>query len=47
VFSPCLGKMTKEMKLTAKTKVAKETKLFEEKKAANPYITDSLSPWKK
>jgi hypothetical protein len=30
--------MTKEMKLTAETKVANETKLFEEKKAVNPYI---------
>jgi hypothetical protein len=30
--------MTEEMKLTAETKVAKETELFEGKKAANPYI---------
>jgi hypothetical protein len=37
-FHHVWGKMTEEMKLTAKTKVAKETKLFEEKKAANPYI---------
>jgi hypothetical protein len=30
--------MTEEMKLTAETKVAEETKLFEGKKATNPYI---------
>jgi hypothetical protein len=30
--------MTEEMKLTTETKVAEETKLFEGRKAANPYI---------
>jgi hypothetical protein len=30
--------MTEEVKLTTETKVAKEMKLFEEKKAVNPYI---------
>jgi hypothetical protein len=40
-------KMTEKMKLTAETKVAEETKLFEGKKDVNPYIAGFIESMSK